>query len=83
MEKTALSQKLEYVKQVLATAKQYDHAVNVLMYDQETICPIDGMEDQGEVMAFLGNESYKLSPLSSRRRSICMSTAVSWRSSTA
>ena len=60
MEKTALSQKLEYVKQVLATAKQYDHAVNVLMYDQETICPIDGMEDQGEVMAFLGNESYKL-----------------------
>ena len=51
MEKTALSQKLEYVKQVLATAKQYDHAVNVLMYDQE--------------------------------RSICMSTAVSWRSSTA
>ena len=60
MEKTALSQKLEYVKQVLATAKQYDHAVNVLMYDQETICPIDGMEEQGEVMAFLGNEAYKL-----------------------
>ena len=60
MEKTALSQKLEYVKQVLTTANQFDHAVNVLMYDQETICPIDGMEEQGEVMAFLGNESYKL-----------------------
>ena len=60
MEQTALRQKLEYVKQILTTANQFDHAVNVLMYDQETICPIDGMEEQGEFMAFLGNEAYKL-----------------------
>ena len=38
----------------------YDHAVNVLSYDQETICPIDAMEEQGEVWAFLNNQSYKL-----------------------
>jgi len=57
---TMLKEKLEYVRQVLATAEQYDHAVNVLMYDQETICPIEGMEEQGDVMAFLSNQSYKL-----------------------
>ena len=57
---TMLKEKLGYVRQVLATAEQYDHAVNVLMYDQETICPIEGMEEQGDVMAFLSNQSYKL-----------------------
>ena len=57
---TMLKEKLEYVRQVLTTAEQYDHAVNVLMYDQETICPIEGMEEQGDVMAFLSNQSYKL-----------------------
>lgn len=57
---TMLKEKLEYVRQVLTTAEQYDHAVNVLMYDQETICPIEGMEEQGDVMAFLSNQAYKL-----------------------
>ncbi len=59
-QKTTLIQKLEYVKQVLALAEKYDHAVNVLSYDQETICPADAMEEQGEVWAFLNNQSYKL-----------------------
>ena len=59
-QKTTLMQKLEYVKQVLALAEKYDHAVNVLSYDQETICPADAMEEQGEVWAFLNNQSYKL-----------------------
>ena len=53
-------EKLEYVKSVLRTAKKYDHAVAVLMYDQETICPADAMEEQGNVMALLENESYKM-----------------------
>ena len=57
---TALEQKLQHVKQTLALAEKYDHAVNVLSYDQETICPIDAMEEQGEVWAFLNNQSYKL-----------------------
>ena len=59
-QKMILEQKLEYVKQVLARAELYDHAVNVLSYDQETICPIDAMEEQGEVLAFMNNQSYKL-----------------------
>ena len=57
---TALEQKLQHVKQTLTLAEKYDHAVNVLSYDQETICPIDAMEEQGEVWAFLNNQSYKL-----------------------
>ena len=48
---TALEQKLQHVKQTLALAEKYDHAVNVLSYDQETM---------GEVWAFLNNQSYKL-----------------------
>ena len=59
-QKTTLVQKLEYVKGILAIAEKYDHAVNVLSYDQETICPPDAMEEQGEVWAFLNNQSYKL-----------------------
>ena len=57
---TVLEEKLQYVKQILTTAEQYDHAVNILSYDQETICPPDAMEQQGEVLAFLSNLSYKL-----------------------
>ena len=34
---TTLEQKLQHVKQTLALAEKYDHAVNVLSYDQETI----------------------------------------------
>jgi carboxypeptidase Taq len=60
MANTTLEQKLQHVKQTLALAEKYDHAVNVLSYDQETICPIDAMEEQGEVWAFLNNQSYKL-----------------------
>ena len=55
-----LEEKLSFVRETLALAEKYDHAANVLMYDQETICPPDGMEEQGEVMAFLSNESFKL-----------------------
>ena len=54
------TENLEYVKRVLGEAEQYDHAARVLMFDQETICPADAMEEQGRVMAFLSNQSYKL-----------------------
>ena len=51
---------LEKVKQVLAEAEKYDHAASVLNYDQETICPSGGIEEQGEVTAFLQNQSFRL-----------------------
>lgn len=51
---------LEFVKKVLAEAANYEHACSVLNYDQETICPSAAMEEQGEVMAFLSNQAFKL-----------------------
>ena len=58
--KKMLEEKLKFMKDTLAVADKYEHAANVLMYDQETICPADGMQEQGEVMAFMSNEAYKL-----------------------
>ncbi len=55
-----LKEKLELVKSVLKEVETYRHAVAVISYDQETICPPKGMEEQGEVMAFLGNQAFKL-----------------------
>ncbi len=56
----AIKNQLKLVKDTLKQAELYQHAANVLSYDQETICPPKGMEEQGEVGAFLGNEAYKL-----------------------
>ena len=55
-----LKKSLTLVKETLAKAQIYWHATGVLSYDQETICPPKGMEEQGEVAAFLENEAYKL-----------------------
>ena len=62
MTKTAetLKEKLDLVRSVLAEAEKYQHACGVLNYDQETICPPAGMEEQGEVIAFLSNQAFKL-----------------------
>ncbi len=55
-----LKEKLEYVHSVLKEARIYGHACNVLSFDMETICPPDGMEEQGEVNAYLENQVFKL-----------------------
>ena len=60
LQEQELRENLQLVKKVLAKAERYDHACRVLTYDQETICPRDAMEEQGEVIAFLSNQSYKL-----------------------
>ncbi len=51
---------LEYVKKVEKEIMTYSHAAAILSYDQETICPPKGMEEQGEVKAFLENQAFKL-----------------------
>ncbi|MBQ1312040.1 MAG: carboxypeptidase M32 [Blautia sp.] len=51
---------LEYVQRVLTDVRKYMDAASVLNYDQETICPPKGMEEQGEVMAFLENQAFRL-----------------------
>ena len=59
-ERTILEEKLDHVRETLKTAEMYDHAVKIVTYDQETICPPGAMEEQGEVMAFLSNQAYRL-----------------------
>ena len=49
---------LELVKKTLREAEQYAHACRVLNYDEETICPKKGMEEQGELTAFLENQAF-------------------------
>ena len=51
---------LTFVTTTLEKAETYAHACRVLQYDLETICPPEGMEKQGDVMASLGNKAFKL-----------------------
>ena len=55
-----LQRNLSYVNQVLTNAETYDHAVRIINYDQETICPPKAMEEQGHVMAVLQNQAFRL-----------------------
>lgn len=55
-----LAEKLEFVRKTLGTAERYEHAVHVINFDMETLCPADGMEEEGETIAFLSTEAYKL-----------------------
>lgn len=51
---------LEKVRAVCKEAETYNHAVGVLNFDLETVCPPEGMEEQGELIAFLGNQRFRL-----------------------
>ncbi len=62
---TKLEKKLDIVYSTIETAERYDHANHVLGFDQQTICPAMAMEEQGETMAFLSNQAFRL--LKSRR----------------
>ena len=42
-----LAEKLEFVRKTLGTAERYEHAVHVINFDMETLCPADGMEEEG------------------------------------
>ena len=51
---------LQYINRTLKTAEKYTHAYAVLLYDQETICPSEAMEEEGETAAFLASKAYAL-----------------------
>lgn len=55
-----LEENLKYVDDVLKQAETYEHAVRVLNYDLETICPTGGMSEQGKTIAFLANQAFRL-----------------------
>ncbi|WP_022759979.1 MULTISPECIES: carboxypeptidase M32 [unclassified Butyrivibrio] len=53
-------EKLNYILNASKEIETYNHACRILSYDQETICPVKGMETQGEVSAFLSNQAFKI-----------------------
>ncbi len=56
----AAREALEVLDGILQEARRYEHAVHVLQFDQETICPQKGMEEQGETLVFMENQAYRL-----------------------
>ena len=52
---------LQTVLDTLSLADRYAHIARILNYDLETICPEKGMEEQGDLIAFMENKAYRLS----------------------
>ena len=57
----SLAKSLKTVYATLEEVERYQHASRVLGFDQQTICPPLGMEEQGETSAFLSNKAFQLS----------------------
>ena len=55
-----LKKHLESVKKTLCDVEKFLHASRIVNFDLETICPSAGMEEQGEVAAFLSNKAFAL-----------------------
>lgn len=51
---------LELLKEKLELIKKYGHALSLLNFDFETICPKDSREDESEVINFFSNELFKI-----------------------
>lgn len=60
MKNSKLVDSLSLVKKTLSDVRMYNHACTVLNFDQQTICPDGGREEQGEVDAFLSNKAFCL-----------------------
>ncbi len=48
------------MKKTLDKAAVYDHAEHIISFDLETSCPPEGMEEQGEVAAFMSNQLFRM-----------------------
>lgn len=53
-------EKLGTVRETLKEMQYYNNAANVMNYDLETICPKGGQKIQGETIAFISNQAFKL-----------------------
>ena len=58
--KEHLETALSRVRATLSEEKKYYHAASLLNFDLETICPPAAMERQGETIAFLTNQAFRL-----------------------
>lgn len=55
-----LKKNLKIIMDILSEVKKFEHACRVLNYDMETICPPKAMAEQGELIAYLSNQAFKL-----------------------
>ena len=55
-----MEQKLKRLKEILALLRKYEHALGIISFDFETIVPRDGREEEGEILDFFSNESFKI-----------------------
>lgn len=51
---------LNQINKTISMVEMYYHACRIVNYDQETICPVKGLEEQGEVNTFLSTEAFRL-----------------------
>lgn len=54
-----LSELIE-LKKRMEHIRKYAHALAILSFDFETVCPKDGYDDQSQIIDFFSNESFKL-----------------------
>ena len=55
-----IKEKLQFIKNKMQVISYYNNAIGVVGFDFETICPKDAMEDEGNTLAFLDNEIFKI-----------------------
>ena len=55
-----MNNKLNELKEILAKARKYQHAINIMYFDFETIAPKDGMESENDTINYFSNEYFKL-----------------------
>ena len=55
-----MDNRLQTVYDTLKQAKIYDHASRVIQYDMETICPPEGIEEQGNMLAEFQTKAFTL-----------------------
>ena len=51
---------LEKVRKAMKEAEMYRRAVSLSQFDLETVCPSAGMEEQGEIIAFLETQAFRI-----------------------
>lgn len=57
---TEVQRALKTVYATLDRAERYRHACSIVSFDQETLCPPEAMEAQGETAAFLADKAFRL-----------------------
>ena len=55
-----VNEKLKELKDILSKAKIYIHALNVICFDVDTICPKDALENEYNTIEYFSNELFKM-----------------------